>query len=64
MAGLGTVVQDFSRASLAVGFGNAIPLFFAVPVVLLYSYTRIPKNRKISMLIPVVGIVLMVIVIL
>ena len=56
--------EEFSRASLAVGFGNAIPMVFAAPIVLLYSYTRVPKYRKLSMLIPVVGIVLIVLVIL
>ena len=34
---------------------------FVAPVVLLYSYTRKPKNERISALIPVVGIVLIII---
>ncbi len=59
-----TRFEEFSRASLAVGFGNAIPLIFAAPVVLLYSYTRIPKNKRVSLLIPVIGMILIVIAIL
>ncbi len=55
---------EFSRAAIAVGFGEAITLLFVAPLVLLYSYTKEPKNKKISMLIPAVGIVLIIILIL
>ena len=59
-----TRFEEFSRAGLAVGFGESLPLIFVAPVVLLYSYTRTPKNKKISTFIPVVGIVLIVLLIL
>ena len=55
---------EFSRAAFAVGFGEAISLLFVAPLVLLYSYTKEPKNKKISMLIPAVGIVLIFILVL
>ena len=54
---------EFSRAAIAVGFGGAVPLLFVAPFVLLYSYTKEPANRKISMLIPAVGMVLILIVV-
>ena len=46
--------------AIAVGFGESINLFFLAPLVLLFSYTRKPKNSKIGILIPAVGIVLIV----
>ena len=55
---------EFSRAAIAVGFGEAITLLFVAPFVLLFSYTKEPKNKKISMLIPAVGIVLILILVL
>lgn len=59
-----TRYMEFSRAAIAVGFGESIPLLFVAPVMLLYSYTRVPKNKMISTLIPAVGIVLIMLVIL
>ena len=56
--------MEFSRAAVAVGFGGAVSLVFVAPLVLLYSYTKEPANKKISMLIPAVGIVLILILIL
>lgn len=53
-------IEPFMRISLAMGFGNSFPLLFVAPFVLLFSYTRNPKNRKLSMLIPVGAIALMV----
>ena len=53
-------IELFMRISLAMGFGNSFPLLFVAPFVLLFSYTRNPKNRKLSMLIPVGAIALMV----
>ncbi len=46
------------RLSRAVGFGGSVYLFFLAPVVLLFSYTRKPKNRLLDALIPVAGIFL------
>lgn len=46
----------------AMGFGEAsVPLLLAAPFVLLFSYTRIPRNRNISALIPLVAIGLIVV---
>ena len=50
---------EFMTVGVAMGFGESVPLLFVAPIVLLYSYTRRPKSKMISMLIPVVGIVLM-----
>ena len=47
-------------AAKAAGFGQAWPLFFAAPVVLLYSYNRVPRQKLISLLIPLVAIVLII----
>ena len=44
----------------AVGFGGSISLIFLAPLVLLFSYTRKPKNPMLDLLIPVVGIALIV----
>ena len=44
--------------ALAVGFGGSVNLAVLSPLVLLFSYTRIPKNRKIGMLIPAAGAIL------
>ena len=56
--------MEFSRAAVAVGFSGAVSLLFVAPLVLLYSYTREPANKKISMLIPAVGIALILILLL
>ena len=44
----------------AVGFGNSIPLIFLAPFVLLFSYTREPKNPLLNLVIPAVGVILIV----
>lgn len=36
----------------------------AAPLVLLFSYTRVPKNRNIGVIIPAIGMVLVILVIL
>ncbi len=56
--------MEFSRAAIAVGFGESTALLFVAPLVLLYSYTKEPRNKKISMLIPAAGIVLIIILLL
>jgi len=48
----------------AIGFGGAIGLILAVPLVLLFSYTKTHKNPKIDIFIPIGGIALIVLVIL
>ena len=41
-----------------MGFGGSISLIFLAPLVLLFSYTRRPKNPMLDLLIPVAGIAL------
>lgn len=53
---------EYAAVAQAMGFGNAaIPLLLAAPFVLLFSYTRVPKNKFVSLLIPVAGVVLILI---
>lgn len=46
----------------AVGFGGSMHLFILAPLMLLYSYTRKPKNDRVGILIPIAGIALILIV--
>ncbi len=55
-----SAVEKGAYISIAVGFGGSIGLAFLAPFVLLFSYTRKPKNELISMLIPAAGCVLIV----
>ena len=50
------------RLAKAVGFGGSVYLLFLAPVVLLFSYTRKPKNRLLDALIPVAGVALILLV--
>ena len=56
--GQGVLIAD------AVGIGGSIMLAAVAPLMLLYSYTAEPKNKLISMLIPVAGILLIILVVL
>ena len=47
---------------VAVGFGNSMILMLFAPIMLLFNYTKIPKNKTVSALIPVAGIVLIVLI--
>ena len=44
--------------AMSIGFGKATCLIFFAPIVLLFNYTKIPKNKTVGMLIPVAGILL------
>ena len=55
-------VETGLHVSQAVGFGESVCLILLAPLVLLFSYTRPPKNRKLDMLIPVAGIALIALV--
>jgi len=46
--------------AMSIGFGKSSCLVFFAPIVLLFNYTKIPKNKTVGMLIPVVGILLIV----
>ena len=57
-------IGEFIQNGVAVGFGNAaVPLMLVAPFVLLFSYTRIPRSKMVSLLIPLVSIGLMVLVV-
>ncbi len=45
--------SSYHPIALVMGFGDSIPLFFLAPLVLLFSYTREPRNKMMSTLIPV-----------
>lgn len=53
-------VSNLLSVSAAMGFGKSIPLLFVAPVVLLFSYTRTPKYKPLSTLVPIFAISLMV----
>lgn len=48
------------NAMTAVGFGESAHLVLLAPLVLLFSYTRIPRNPRLSMFIPIAAIGLIV----
>ena len=54
-------VVRMMTGAFAMGFGDAVSLLLVAPLVLLFSYTRIPKNKMFSAVIPVAAIVLMII---
>lgn len=56
--------MELAQSSIAVGAGESISLLFVAPLIMLYSYSRIPKRTIISMIIPAVGIVLIIVMIL
>ena len=53
-------LMEFTRPGQAVGIGGAFSLIFVAPLVLLYNYTRVPKNKIIGMLVPAAGILLII----
>ena len=56
------VFTEFASVAIAMGFGTAsVPLLLASPFVLLFSYTRIPKNKRISIFIPLAAIAVILI---
>ena len=56
--------MELAQAAIAVGAGESLPLLFVAPLIMLYSYNRIPKRTIISMIIPAAGIVLIIVLIL
>lgn len=60
-AGNQAEVVRMMTGAFAMGFGDAVSLLLVAPLVLLFSYTRIPKNKIFSAVIPVAAIVLMII---
>ncbi|MER1994751.1 MAG: hypothetical protein ABS897_11990, partial [Eubacteriales bacterium] len=56
-------MMQFAQVAMDVGFGGSIMLIVVAPIMLLYSYTRIPKNKMISTLIPAAGIALIILIV-
>ena len=56
-------IVQFVQVASDVGFGGSVMLIIVAPVMMLYSYTRIPKNKMISTLIPAAGIVLIILIV-
>ena len=46
--------------AMSIGFGKSSCLVFFAPIMLLFNYTKIPKNKTVGMLVPVAGILLIV----
>ena len=51
-----------STVAISIGFGKSTCLILFAPIVLLFNYTKIPKNKTVGMLIPVAGILLIVLI--
>ena len=56
-------MMRFAKVAIDVGFGGSVMLIVVAPIMLLYSYTRIPKNKMISTLLPAVAIVLIILIV-
>ena len=56
-------IMRFAQVAMDVGFGGSVMLAIIAPIMLLYSYTRIPKNIMISMLLPAIAVALIILVV-
>ena len=56
-------IMMFAQVATDVGFGGSVMLAVVAPIMLLYSYTRIPKIKMISTLLPAIAIVLIILVV-
>lgn len=52
-----------NTVAYSVGFGKSLILMIFAPIILLFNYTKIPKNKTVGMLIPVVGIALIALIV-
>lgn len=50
------VISDTIPVMQKVGIGSALPLFLVSPIALLFSYTRVPKIKKLDIFLPLIGI--------
>lgn len=57
-----TVVLTSAMAVNSWGFGNCIPMIFIIPFIILFDYKKTYTNKKIDLLIPVVGVALLALV--
>ena len=55
-------INRLGSSLLSLGIGDTIPQLFVLPLMIFYSYNRIPKNKMLSMVIPIAGIALMALV--
>ncbi len=55
--------EKFRPVMLRIGFGETIPMFFLIPLVLLFSYNREPKHPEVGAYIPLGGFVLIILVV-
>lgn len=56
-----TPFEELYRHAAAMDLGESIPLLLLAPIMLLFSYTRIHKNKTFDLLIPAIGVVAIVI---
>ena len=61
MGGSDTAVEIAMNISQTLGFGNSMTLALIIPIVILFSYTKTHKNKKIDTLIPAIGIIFILI---
>ena len=59
---LTTLLEKSESVGSAIGFGKSMYLIFIAPLVLLFSYTKEPKYKIISMVIPVGGVLMIILV--
>ncbi len=55
--------ENYSSVMRQIGFGEAIPMFFMIPLIPLFSYNREPKHPEIGAYIPMGGFVLIALVV-
>ncbi len=55
---------QFVQSTTALGFGQTVPQFLLLPLMVLYSYSRVPKSKTFGLMIPVIGIALIFLVVL
>ena len=56
-----TPFAELYRHAAAMDLGESVPLLLLAPIMLLFSYTRVHKNKTFDLLIPVIGVAAIVI---
>ena len=57
------VSDTFFNLSLSLGIGKSWQIIFLAPFMLLFCYNTVPKNKTISMIIPIIAIAVSVIIV-
>lgn len=57
---MNSIITRTAYVAVAAGFGESVVLLFIAPLVLLFSYTRKPKNTNLDVFIPMIAIVIIV----